>query len=57
MEIKTGTYTASELQGRASIKFPDFKPLVLCDAGQEGAAQAVGYTVLPWSDFLNGIWP
>ncbi|HLB34190.1 MAG: hypothetical protein A3F67_02475 [Verrucomicrobia bacterium RIFCSPHIGHO2_12_FULL_41_10] len=59
VEIKTGTYTASDLRGlaQACIKFPKLKPLVLCDPNQEEPAQAVGYTTLPWTDFLKGRWP
>lgn len=59
VEIKTGPYTERDLYGlaKASLKFPDLKPLVLCSPGEEAPAENSGYTTLSWPDFLKGIWP
>jgi len=57
VEVKTGTYTSRDLAGVLEFqrRFPDFVPLVLCDAGQEAPARRLGLPVQPWSAFLlNG---
>jgi hypothetical protein len=38
----------------ASQRFPALRPLVLCDAGREAPAQAAGFHVQAWEDFLMG---
>jgi predicted AAA+ superfamily ATPase len=60
IEIKTGRYGASDLRGlaEASARFPDFKPLVLCDPKCEPAARAAGFHAQAWTDYLlQGIVP
>jgi predicted AAA+ superfamily ATPase len=55
IEVKTGNYTGEDLRGlaRASEKFPNYQPLVLCDRGQERVAQAAGFETMPWQDFVQ----
>lgn len=55
VEVKTGGYTAEDLRGlaKASEKFPDHRPLVLCDRGQERVARAAGFEAMPWQDFVQ----
>ena len=59
IEIKTGPYTQRDLLGlaKASLKFQNFKPLVLCDPGEEKIARAAGFIALAWTEFLSGTWP
>jgi predicted AAA+ superfamily ATPase len=58
VEVKTGPYTATDLRGlaQAATALPGYRPLVLCDAGQEGAGRSAGFTVVPWTDFLWDRW-
>ncbi len=55
LEIKSGRFTAEDLRGlaHAAGRFPDFKPLVVCDPGQERQAQAAGFEARNWVDFLH----
>lgn len=59
VEVKTGAYTQTDLRGlaQAAIRFPKFKPLVLCDRGCEAPARAAGFAALAWDEFLFGRWP
>ena len=56
VEVKTGRYTAADLKGLAvaTIKFPGFSPLVICDPGAEEPAEAAGFRSIPWPDYLLG---
>lgn len=59
IEVKTGSFTSQDLKGlsQASLKFPDFKALVLCDPGQELKAEAAGFSAMSWHDYLLGkLW-
>lgn len=54
LEVKTGRYSAEDLRalGHAAKKFPDCRPLVLCDPGCERIAQAAGFEASSWVNFL-----
>lgn len=54
VEVKTGRYSMADLKGLAvaSTKFPDFSPVVLCDPGEEGPAEAAGFHAVSWHDYL-----
>ena len=54
LEVKTVRYSAEDLHGLgyAVQKFPDYRPLVLCDPGCECIAEAVGFEATSWMDFL-----
>lgn len=58
VEIKTGRYTATDLRGlaQAAQALPGYKPLVLCDAGQEEVARSAGFTAVAWPEFLFDRW-
>ncbi|MDR1284025.1 MAG: AAA family ATPase [Opitutaceae bacterium] len=58
IEIKSGPYGLTDLRGlaQAVARFPDFKPVVLCDPGREGPALAAGFHARAWDAFLqNGL--
>lgn len=52
--VKTGRYSAEDLRGlgHASKKFPECRPIVLCDQGCECIAEAAGFEAYSWVDFL-----
>jgi uncharacterized protein len=54
VEVKTGSYTSRDLAGLLEFqrRFPDFKPLVLCEPGHETIARGLGLPVLSWQNFL-----
>jgi hypothetical protein len=54
LEVKTGRYSAEDLRGlgHAAQKFPDYRPIVLCDSGFERVAEAAGFEASCWMDFL-----
>ncbi len=56
VEVKSGPFTAEDLRGlaHATTRFPDFKPLVVCDPRQEPFARSAGFEALSWVDFLLG---
>lgn len=58
VEVKTGRYTATDLRGlaQASTALPGYRPLVLCDAGQENVARDAGFTAVAWTEFLFDRW-
>ena len=55
LEVKTGRYSAEDLRGlgHAAQKFPDYRPIVLCDRGFERVAEAAGFEASCWMDFLQ----
>jgi predicted AAA+ superfamily ATPase len=55
VEVKAGSYNVADLRGltQAAQRFPDFKPLVLCDPGREDVARAAGFSAQAWPDFLR----
>jgi uncharacterized protein len=54
VEVKSARFTAEDLRGlaHAAGRFPEFKPLVVCDPGEERQAQAAGFEAMSWVDFL-----
>jgi predicted RecB family endonuclease len=54
IEVKTGSLEPARLRGLAefSRRFAGFTPLVLCDPGQEGAAERLGLRAQAWTTFL-----
>ena len=54
LEVKTGRYSAEDLRGlgHAAKKFPECRPIVLCDPGCERIAEAAGFEAASWVDFL-----
>lgn len=59
VEIKTSPFTVVELQGLFEFcrRNPDFRPLVLGEAGAIEAADRAGIQRLPWRDFLGSGCP
>ena len=58
VEVKSGPFGQSDLRGlaQAALKFPAFKPVVLCDPGREDIARSAGFAARSWPDFLlNGL--
>jgi len=58
IEIKTGEYTSRDLTGLLEFcrRFPDYRPMVLCDEEHTDTAKRLGMDVLSWRAFLwNGI--
>jgi len=55
LEVKTGRYSAEDLRGlgHAAQKFPECRPIVLCDPGCERIAEAAGFEAASWVDFLQ----
>ncbi|MBP7828687.1 MAG: ATP-binding protein [Kiritimatiellae bacterium] len=57
VEVKTGDYTGRDLAGLLEFqrRFPELRPLVLCDPGREAIARRLGLPVSSWKEFLlNG---
>ncbi|MCC6446246.1 MAG: ATP-binding protein [Armatimonadetes bacterium] len=54
VEIKTGGYTAKDLTGLLEFcrRWPEYRPLVLCDLERIDTARRLGIACLPWQDFL-----
>jgi predicted AAA+ superfamily ATPase len=54
LEVKTGRFRASDLAGLLAFcqRFPDFKPLVLCDASERATAERAMIAAIPWQAFL-----
>ncbi|MDD3928050.1 MAG: ATP-binding protein [bacterium] len=54
VEIKTGGYTAGDLSGllEFSRRWPEYRPLVICDDKHADTAQRIGIDCLTWNKFL-----
>jgi uncharacterized protein len=54
VEVKSGPYAGIDLRGLAAAtqRFPDFRPLVICDDAHTAPAESAGYTAIPWRTFL-----
>jgi len=54
LEVKTGSVSAGDLKGVAEFtrRFPDYRPLVLCDPGARAAVERSGLGWLDWREFL-----
>lgn len=58
VEVKTGDYTSRDLAGIMEFcrRWPDYRPIVLCDERHVDIARRLGIDVLAWNEFLwNGI--
>lgn len=53
--VKTGAYTTADLRGLAEAvgKFRAFRPVVICDPGEEAAARADRFDAMAWPDYLR----
>ena len=54
VEIKTGDYTSRDLAGLLEFcrRYPDYRPMVLCDEKHTDTARRLGVEVRPWTEFL-----
>ena len=54
VEVKTGPYTYRDLGGLTEFcrRYPEFKPLVICDANHVSVAAQVNVKCLSWNKFL-----
>jgi len=54
IEVTTGRVTARELRGLGEFtrRFPEYRPLVICEPGEQGAAERLGIAAMSWQDFL-----
>ncbi|MDX2087283.1 MAG: hypothetical protein SFX73_05515, partial [Kofleriaceae bacterium] len=58
IEVKTGAFSAADLRGLLEFtrRNPSYRPLVLCDAGQQAAVRQMGVEALAWGAYLaNGV--
>lgn len=56
VEIKTGDYTTRDLAGLLEFcrRFPEYRPMVICDENHADTARRLGIEVLSWREFLWG---
>ena len=54
LEVKPGRFRASDLAGLLAFcqRFPDFEPVVLCDASERATAERAMIAAIPWQSFL-----
>lgn len=54
LEVKTGAIHAGDLRGLAEFqrRFPEYRPLVLCEPQHAGAVKRAGLEALDWRRFL-----
>ena len=54
VEVKTGSYATTDLAGLLELcmRFPRYRPLLLCEAGDEQLAIRAGIAAIPWRQFL-----
>ena len=54
IEVTTGRVTPQALRGLGEFtrRFPEYRPLVICDGGEQAAAERLGTTAMSWQDFL-----
>ena len=54
IEVTTGRVTSRELRGLGEFvrRFPEYRPLVICQPGEQGAAERLGIAAMGWQDFL-----
>lgn len=58
IEVKTGEYGSRDLAGLLEFasRFPDYRPVVICDNRHTEPARRIGVDVRTWPDFLwNGL--
>jgi len=54
IEVTAGRVTSRELRGLGEFtrRFPEYRPLVVCEPGEQGAAERLGIAAMSWQDFL-----
>lgn len=54
IEVTVGRVTERELRGLGEFRrrFSEYRPLVICEGGQEPAAERLGFAAMRWQDFL-----
>jgi uncharacterized protein len=54
IEIKTGAISTSELRGLTEFvqRYPEYRPLVLCDRTESRAVARLGIDTMSWPDYL-----
>jgi len=58
VEIKTGEFTSRDLAGLLEFarRYPDYRPVVLCDEDYVDVARRIGLDAVPWREYLwNGL--
>ena len=55
VEVKSGPYSSADLKGLLEFtrRYPRFRPLVVCDAGDELVARRLGLAAVSWQAFLE----
>jgi predicted AAA+ superfamily ATPase len=55
VEIKTSDYTSRDLSGllEFSRRYPEFRPMVLCDEDHTDTARMLGVEAMGWREFLS----
>lgn len=56
VEVKTGPFGALDMRGLSEFtsRYRDYRPLVLCDPGQEKNGERIGASAMAWDRFLLG---
>jgi predicted AAA+ superfamily ATPase len=54
LDVKTGRFSVADLRGLLEFtrRFPDYHPLLLCDARDVDAARGHGVSTMSWHEFL-----
>ena len=54
IEVTAGRVTSRELRGLGEFtrRFPEYRPLVVCEPDEQGAAERLGIAAMSWQDFL-----
>jgi predicted AAA+ superfamily ATPase len=54
IEVTIGRVTSRALKGLGEFtqRFPEYRPLVICEPSEQGAAERLGITAMSWQDFL-----
>jgi predicted AAA+ superfamily ATPase len=54
IEVTAGRVTPRALSGLGEFarRFPEYRPLVICQPGEQGAAERLGIAAMSWQDFL-----
>ena len=54
VEVKTGSFQTRDLEGLLELcrRYPDFRPLVVCNPGTEPIARSAGVAACSWREFL-----
>lgn len=54
IEVTIGRVSSRELRGLGEFtrRFPEYRPLVICEPSERGAAERLGIAAMSWHDFL-----